>query len=128
MGTLTLSTAPAPSTVNDRLEELAHAALVADIDFKEAKAKAESTKAAFRKALEEANQLTPDFKGIGAVRTVIKEVRKFDPAKAVQLLTPEEIQQCSALSGALVKANVAPTVYELMQSQGTTSLELKVAD
>jgi hypothetical protein len=128
MGTLTLSTEPATSTVNDRLEALAETALMADMAFKEAKEHAESTKAAFKKALEAAGKLNPDFKGIGVVRTVIKEVKRFDPKLAVQLLTVAEIAQYSALSGALVKDNVAPSVYALMQAPGTTSLELKVAD
>lgn len=108
------------------LERLAEAALIADINAKEAAEVQKSAKEALKKALEARGQFNPDFKGIGAVRTVIKTVSRFDPAKAVELLTPEEIAQCSALSGTLVKQNVAPAVYSLMQSPGTTSLELKV--
>ena len=124
---LTLSTRPA-LVHQDDLEALAETALMADLAFKEAKEKAESTKAAFKKALEDAGKLNPDFKGIGIVRTVIKEVNRFDPKKAVELLNESEIRECSALSGTLVKQNVAPSVYALMQSPGTTSLELKVGE
>lgn len=124
---LTLSTRPA-LVHQDELEALAETALMADLAFKEAKEKAESTKAAFKKALEDAGKLNSDFKGVGIVRTVIKEVNKFDPKKAVELLNEAEIRECSALSGTLVKQNVAPSVYALMQSPGTTSLELRLTD
>lgn len=108
------------------LELLAEEALEADAAFKEAKTKAESTKAAFKKALEDAGKLDGDTKAVGVVRTIIKRTRRFDPALAKQLLTPEEVAQYSDISGALVKANVAPAAYELMQADTGFSLELKV--
>lgn len=124
--TLNVGTAETVSTFD--LEALAEKALNDQIIFNEAKANAESSKAAFRKALEESGNLNPDFKGTSLVRTIVKNVSRFDPKKAVELLTPEEVARYSALSGSLVKNNVTPDTYALMQSPGTTSLELKVAD
>lgn len=129
MSTLTLNTGTTEQDTFDfDLEALAEKALNDQIIFDEAKANAESSKAAFRKALEDSGKLNPDFKGTSLVRTIVKNVSRFDPKKAVELLNAEEISQCSALSGTLVKANVAPSVYALMQSPGTTSLQIKVSD
>jgi len=108
------------------LERLAEEALEADIAAKDAVAKQTSTKAALKKALEEAGKLDSDTKAVGVVRTIIKRVRRFDAKLAEELLTPEEVAKYSAISSALVKANVAPTVYEMMQADQGFSLELKV--
>lgn len=131
MSTLTLDTRTAPAT-QDRpfqdsmLEELAEAALEADIAAKAAIATQESAKKAFKEALEAAGKLDQDTKAVGVVRTIIKRVRRFDPKLAEQLLTPEEIAAYSAISGAKVKQNVAPAAYELMQADQGFSLELRV--
>lgn len=133
MATLTLITgqthteAPAQRPYQDQiLEELAEEALEADIAAKAAVAKQESTKKALKEALQAAGKLDQDTKAVGVVRTIIKRVRRFDPKLAEQLLTPEEIAAYSTISGALVKQNVAPSAYELMQSDQGFSLELKV--
>ena len=117
-----------PSAAEIELEHLAEAALQADIEFKEAEIKKDSAKAAFKKALEARGQLNPDNKNVGVVRTIIKRMRRFDPALAKQLLTAEEIAKYSDISSALVKANVAPSVYEMFQKDSGYSLEVKVAD
>lgn len=117
-----------PSAADIELEHLAEEALEADIAFKEAERKKDSTKAAFKKALEARGQLKQDTRAVGVVRTIIKKTRRFDPALAKQLLTPEEIAKYSDISSALVKANVAPKVYEMFQADQGYSLELKVAD
>jgi hypothetical protein len=109
-----------------KLELLAEAALEADIAAKEAIALQASTKAAFKEALEKAGKLDGDTKAVGVVRTIIKRTRRFDPKLAEQLLTSEEVAKYSAISGSLVKANVAPAAYELMQADTGFSLELKV--
>ena len=116
---------PAPSG-DALLEALAEEALEADIEAKAAVAKQAATKAALKKALEDAGKLDQDTKAVGVVRTIIKRVRRFDATLAEELLTPEEVAKYSAISSALVKANVAPTVYELMQADQGFSLELKV--
>lgn len=108
------------------LEELAEEALEADQAAKDAVARQASTKAALKKALEEAGQLDPDTKAVGVVRTIIKRVRRFSKDLAEELLTPEEVAQYSSIDSAKVKANVAPTVYEMMQADQGFSLELKV--
>jgi hypothetical protein len=115
-----------PSAVDAELEALAEEALEADIAAKAAVAKQASTKAALKTALAEAGKLDQDTKAVGVVRTIIKPVRRFDAKLAEELLSPEEVAQYSAISSALVKANVAPTVYELMQADQGFSLELKV--
>jgi hypothetical protein len=108
------------------LERLAEEALEADIAAKDAVAKQASTKAAFKKALEDAGQLSPDTRAKGVVRTIIKRVRRFSKDLAEELLTPEEVAQYSSIDSAKVKANVAPSVYEMMQADQGFSLELKV--
>jgi hypothetical protein len=118
----------APSAADIELEHLAEAALQAHIAATEAVRVQESTKAAFKKALQAHGRLTPDNKNVGVVRTIIKPMRRFDPALAKQLLTAEEIAKYSDISSALVKANVAPAVYEMFQKNQGYSLEIKVAD
>lgn len=118
----------APSAADIELEHLAEEALQADIAAKEAARVQESTKAAFKKALEARGQLNQDTRAVGVVRTIIKKTRKFDPALAKQLLTAEEIAEYSDISAAKVKANVAPKVYEMLQADQGYSLELKIAD
>lgn len=120
--------AQARTNPNIELEHLAEAALQADIAFKEAERVKDSTKAAFKKALEARGQLNQDTRAVGVVRTVIKRLRRFDPNLAKQLLTAEEVARYSDISSALVKANVAPNVYEMFQADQGYSLELKVAD
>ena len=110
------------------LEQLAEAALVADMKFKEAEAEKDAAKAAFKKALEARGQLNPDYRGVGVVRTVIKETKRFDKSLATQLLTPEEVAKWSTIDSALVKNNVTPDTYAMMQKSYGFSLELKVAD
>jgi hypothetical protein len=123
---LTLSGKTKQELVDAELEALAEAALEADIAAKAAVAKQESAKKAFKEALEKAGKLDGDTKAVGVVRTIIKRTRRFDSKLAEQLLTSEEIAKYSAISGALVKANVAPAAYELMQADTGFSLELKV--
>lgn len=130
MSTITLSyaEAPAQTDADTELERLAEAALVADMEAKEAAEKQKAAKDAFKKALEARGQLNPDTKGIGVVRCIIKKTRRFDKALAEQLLTPDEVAKYSSIDSALVKANVAPSAYELMQKDFGYSLEVKVAD
>jgi hypothetical protein len=123
---LNLSGQTKEELIEAELEALAEEALEADIAAKDAVAKQASTKAALKKALEEAGKLDSDTKAVGVVRTIIKRVRRFDAKLAEELLTPEEVAKYSAISSALVKANVAPTVYEMMQADQGFSLELKV--
>lgn len=118
----------APSAADIELEHLAEAALQADMAFKEAERLKDSSKAAFKKALEARGLLKQDTRAVGVVRTIIKKTRRFDPALAKQLLTAEEVAKYSDISSALVKANVAPAVYEMFQADQGYSLELKVAD
>lgn len=120
---------PAPATdVDVELEALAEAALMADMEFKDAETKQKSAKDAFKKALADRGLLKQDTKAVGVVRTIIKKTRRFDPNLAKQLLSAEEIAKYSDISSALVKANVAPNVYEMFQADQGFSLELKVAD
>jgi hypothetical protein len=123
---LTLSGKTKEELIEAELEALAEAALEADIAAKAAVAKQESAKKAFKEALEKAGKLDGDTKAVGVVRTIIKRTRRFDPKLAEQLLTPEEVAKYSAISGTLVKQNVAPAAYELMQADTGFSLELKV--
>lgn len=109
------------------LDALALQALEADMLAKETADLAKGLKDKLKTVLTEQGLYNSDFKGTDHVRTVIKETSRFDPKKALELLNADEVAQCSALSGTLVKANVAPAVYTLMQSPGTTSLELKIA-
>ena len=122
------NTLPASLQSDLDLEQLAEAALVADMEAKEAAEKQKSAKDAFKKALEARGMLDSDTKAVGVVRTVIKKTRRFDKSLAEQLLTAEEIAQYSSLDSAKVKANVAPSSYELMQKDMGWSLETKVAD
>lgn len=108
------------------LEKLAEEALEADIEFKAAEARKDSAKKALKEALEAAGKLDQDTRAIGVVRTIIKKTRRFSPDLATQLLTPEEIAKYSTVNSALVKANVAPAAYELMQADLGWSLEVKV--
>lgn len=108
------------------LEALAEEALEADIEFKAAEARKDSAKKALKEALEAAGKLDQDTKAIGVVRTIIKRTRRFDAKLAEQLLTPEEIAAYSSVNSAKVKANVAPSAYELMQADLGWSLEVKV--
>ena len=126
LGTNTLADLKAEHAAERELELLAEEALEADLAAKEAIVRQASTKAALKKALEEAGKLDGDTKAIGVVRTIIKRTRRFDPALAKQLLNAEEIAKYSDISGALVKQNVAPAVYEMMQADQGFSLELKV--
>lgn len=130
MSTITLDFATsAPEITDAELEILAERALNADIAAKEAAEVQKTAKEAFKKALEARGQLNGDYKGVGVVRTIIKPSRKFDPALAKALLTEDEIKRFStALDSALVKRNVSPDVYELMQKDNGWSLEVKVAD
>jgi hypothetical protein len=131
---LTLNTAASHSTKLDLptpnpdawLEALAEEALEADMAAKDAVALQASTKAALKKALEEAGKLDQDTKAVGVVRTIIKRVRRFSKDLAEELLTPDEVAQYSSIDSAKVKANVAPSVYEMMQADQGFSLELKV--
>ena len=125
MATLTLNTAAA-STID--LEHLAEMALRADIDAKEAAEKAKGLKDQLKDALDKAGKLNGDTKAVGNARTVIKKTRRFDASLAAQLLTAEEAAKYSKIDGALVKKNVTPDTYELMQRDFGYSLELKVND
>lgn len=129
MVTLTLNTSIGDikySEPDADLEALAEAALVADMNAKEAVALQASTKAAFKEALAKSGRLNGDTKAVGVVRTIIKATRRFDPALAKQLLTAEEVAKYSDISGALVKANVSPVEYNLMQADTGFSLEVRV--
>lgn len=125
---LTLSGLEGPSAEDIELEHLAEVALQADFAAKEAADRQKAAKDALKKALEARGKLNQDTKAIGVVRTIIKKTRKFDPTLAKQLLTEEEIARYSDINAALVKANVAPNVYEMFQADQGYSLELKVAD
>ena len=127
-GTETQTTAPAQIDADTELERLAEAALVADMNFKEAETAKNDAKAAFKKALEARGALNPDTKAVGVVRTIVKRMRRFDKSLASQLLTAEEIAKYSTIDSAVVKANVAPNVYEMFQKDSGYSLEVKVAD
>ena len=136
MGQITLnvtpahSTDPTPPAVLDFLELLAEAAYEADRVAKAAKDRADELKADLKMALEQAGKLNPDTKGIGVIRTIIKPSVRFDASLAKQLLTPAEVEKYSvkALDSKLVKANVTPDSYALMQKSFGYSLELKVSD
>ena len=125
MANLTLNT---QSHTDIDLEHLAEMALRADMEAKEAAEKAKDLKDQFKTALEAAGKLNGDTKAVGNARTVIKQVRRFDPKLAADLLTEEEARKYSKIDGALVKKNVTPDTYELMQREMGYSLELKVAD
>ena len=110
------------------LDALAEEALYDDMVLKEATAKAKASKDKFKKALDEQGLLNPDFKGTDLVRVIVKAPMVFDPKKAMQILTPAEIAKYSAISGALVKANISPNDYAVLQSPGSISVTLQVAD
>ncbi len=116
------------SDPNVELERLAEAALIADINAKEAAEVQKSAKEALKKALEARGMLNSDTKAVGVVRTIVKQVRRFDKSLASDLLTAEEIAKYSSIDSALVKANVAPNVYEMFQKDYGYSLEVKVGD
>lgn len=119
--TITLNTETAVD-----IDQLAAVALADDMEAKEAADKAKKSKEVLRKALEAQGRLNPDEKGTDLVHFTIKAPMVFDPKKAMQLLNADEIAACSALSATLVKKNIAPVAYELMQSPGTISLGLTV--
>lgn len=123
MSTLTLNT---EATAEVDLDNLAAEALADDMAAKQATERAKKSKDILKAALEAQGLLNPDFKGTDLVRCIVKAPMTFDPKKAKELLNDDEIAQCSALSGTLVKANVAPNVYSLMTSPGTVSLTLGV--
>lgn len=125
---LSLTGLEAPSAADIELEHLAEVALQADLAAKEAADRQKAAKDALKKALQDRGLLKQDTRAVGVVRTIIKQTRRFSPALAKQLLTEEEITRYSDISSALVKANVAPNVYEMFQEDQGYSLELKVAD
>lgn len=127
--TLDLGT-DAPEIADAELELLAERALDADMAAKEAIEHQKAAKEAFKSALEARNALNGDTKAVGIVRTIIKPVRRFDEKRALQLLTDDEAKRFSVtkLDSALVKRNVTPDSYEMMQSDFGYSLEVKVAD
>jgi hypothetical protein len=116
------------SAADIELEHLAEEALKADLEAKEAADRQKAAKDAFKKALQDRGMLASDTKAVGPVRTIIKKTRRFSKTLAKQLLTPEEVAKYSDIDSALVKANVAPNVYEMFQEDQGFSLELKVAD
>lgn len=136
MGAITLDfgqdaiTTAAPEIADAELEHLAELALEADMAAKEAAEKQKAAKEAFKKALEVRNALNQNTRNVGVVRTVIKNVRRWDEKKAKELLNAEEIERYSVskLDSALVKRNVTPDVFEMMQADYGFSLEVKVAD
>ena len=120
-----------PPTLNIKhtdLDALAEQALADDMALKEVTAKAKASKDKFKKALDEQGLLNPDFKGTDLVRVIVKAPMVFDPKKALAILTPAEIAKYSAISGALVKANLSPNDYAVLQSPGSISVTLQVAD
>lgn len=121
--TITLNTETA---VEVDLDNLAAVALSDDMALTEATRVAKSSKDRLKKALEDQGLLNSDFKGTDLVHCTITEPMVFDPKKAMELLTPEEIAKYSALSGSLVKNNLAPAAYELLRSPGTKTLKLSV--
>lgn len=125
MANLTLNT---ESETSIDLEHLAESALRADMAAKEATERAKELKDQLKEALDKAGKLNGDTKAIGNARTVIKQVRRFDAKLAAELLTPEEAAKYSKIDGTLVKKNVTPDTYELMQRDFGYSLELKVND
>lgn len=113
---------------DSELEQLADAALLADLKAKEAAEEQKSAKEAFKKALEARGALGPNTRAVGHVRTIIKPSRRFSASLAKELLSEAEVEKYSVttLDSALVKRNVAPDVYELMQADFGFSLEVKV--
>jgi hypothetical protein len=122
-----ISTA-APEIADAELEHLAELALEADMEAKAAAEKQKAAKEAFKKALEVRNALNQNTRNVGVVRTVIKNVRRWDEKKAKELLNADEVERYSVkkLDSALVKRNVTPDTYELMQADFGYSLEVKV--
>ena len=116
------------NTKHTDLDALAEEALEDDMVLKEATAKAKASKDKFKKALDEQGLLNPDFKGTDLVRVIVKAPMVFDAKKALEVLTPAEIAKYSAISGALVKANLSPNDYAVLQSPGSISVTLQVAD
>lgn len=121
-------TTAAPEIADAELEHLAELALEADMEAKAAAEKQKAAKEAFKKALEVRNALNQNTRNVGIVRTVIKNVRRWDEKKAKELLNADEIERYSVskLDSALVKRNVTPDTYELMQADFGYSLEVKV--
>lgn len=109
------------------LEQLAEYALRADIAAKESAEEAKRAKDELKAALEADGKLNGATKAIGNVRLIVKPSRRFSEALALELLTPEEATRYSVLKldSALVKRNVTPDTYELMQSGNGYSVELK---
>ena len=116
------------NTKHTDLDALAEEALEDDMVLKEATARAKASKDKFKKALDEQGLLNPDFKGTDLVRVIVKAPMVFDAKKALEVLTPVEIAKYSAISGALVKANLSPNDYAVLQSPGSISVTLQVAD
>jgi len=133
MSTLTLNTKSGPA-VNDRpwrdqlLEELAEAALTADIRAKDAAAEAKSATDAFRKALAENNMLDSDTKAVGIVRTTIFPTKRFDETLARTLMTKKLQKECekTVLDAKLVEAKVSPETYTTFQKVSGMTLKLSI--
>lgn len=127
MANLTLNTAS--ETAID-LEHLAESALRADMAAKEATDKADELKTQFKEALAKTGKLNGDTKAVGNARTVISPNRRFSQKLAKELLTEDEIAKYSktVIDPDLVKANVSPDVFALMQDDNGWKLGLKVND
>lgn len=112
------------------LEAEAEAAFLLDAQAKELSERAKSAKEALKAKLDKRGLLNGDTKAVGHIRTVIKQVRRFDEALAKSLLTPAEVEKYSVskLDSVIVKRNVTPDVFEMFQKDFGHSLELKVLE
>lgn len=129
--TISLDIQSAPAVDIDAALELeAEQAFLLDAQAKELAEQAKSAKEALKAKLEKRGLLNGDTKALGNIRTVIKQVRRFDENLAKSLLTPAEVEKYSVakLDSVIVKRNVSPDVFEMFQKDFGHSLELRVLE
>lgn len=98
----------------NKLERLAHVALMDSIAAQGAKERAEESKAALVYALEQEDMLNPDTRAIGDARLRISANRAFDVNKGVAFLSKKDAKECmvSKLDPAKVKDHLTPIQLE----------------
>lgn len=79
-------------------------------------------------ALKDEGLMSKDTRAVGSVRTIIKEIRKYNPTKAKKYLSAEQVEEFSTmqLDKAKLEENFSPAEFkELFCDDVTYSLELR---
>lgn len=94
----------------NKLERLAHNALMDDIALTDAKERAAESKAALEAALVEEDMFNQDTKAIGDARLKIVPNNYFDISTATQFLTKRALKECTVptVDPKLVKNHLTP--------------------